>query len=99
EGGVVPPDDRASAPRRVDEAEAEPLRAASQQRDLLGDLRLLLREAPDLRQLRLRLLRLGLLVAEARDEPLEARDVHLVPRGLLRRRLQACGLLETPLVP
>ena len=92
-------DDGSPAARRIDEAEAEPPRAARQQRDLLADLRLLLREAADLRQLRLGLLRLRLLVAEARDEALEPRDVLRVARGLLRRRLQPRRLLEPPLVP
>ena len=92
-------DDGPPAARRIDEAEAEPPRSARQQRDLLADLRLLLREAADLRQLRLGLLRLRLLVAEARDEALEPRDVLRVARGLLRRRLQARRLLEPPLVP
>ena len=99
EGDALRLDDGSSAARRIDEAEAEPLRSAREQRDLLADLRLLLRQAADLRQLRLGLLRLRLLVAEARDEALEPRDVLGVARRLLRRGLQARRLLEPPLVP
>jgi hypothetical protein len=92
-------DDGPAATRRIDETEAEPLRPARQQRDLVADLRLLLREAADLRELRLRLLRLRFLVAEARDEALEPRDVLRVARRLLCRRLQPRRSLEPPLVP
>src|SRR5262249_20146624 len=79
---------RAPASRRIDEAEAEASRAAREQRDLVRDLSLLLREASDLRELRLSLLGLRLLVAEARDETLEPRDVLGVARSFLRRGLQ-----------
>src|SRR5439155_13834851 len=68
-------EDGATAARRIDEPEAEPLRLARQQRDLALDLRLLLGQAAELGQLRLRLLRLRLLVAEARDEAFQPRDV------------------------
>ena len=96
---VVRLDDGPPAARRVDEAEAEAPRPAREERDLLVERRLLLREAPDLRELGLRLLRLRLLVAEARDEALEARDVLRVPRRLLRRGLQARRLLDAPGAP
>src|SRR5438552_2144110 len=89
----------APAARRVDEAETEPSRLARQQRDLLADLFLLLSKTADLPQLRLRLLRLGLLVAEPCDEALEPRDVFRIARGFLRRRLEPRRLLDPPLVP
>ena len=66
---------RAAAARRLEELEAERLAAPRQQRDLARRLRPLLLQAGDLRQLRLRLLGLRLLVAEPLDEALEPRDV------------------------
>ena len=61
--------------------------------------RALLLEARDLRELRLRLLRLRLLVPEALDEALEPRDVDGDAIGRLPGRCRAHCLLLTPLVP
>ncbi len=64
-----------SGSRRLQELEAERAPAVRQVLELAGGLLALLLEPPDLRQLRLRLLRLRLLVAEALHEALEALDV------------------------
>ena len=61
--------------------------------------RALLLEAGDLRELRLRLLRLVLLVAEPLDEALEPGDVDRDAVGDLPRRRRPRGLLLAPLVP
>src|SRR5262249_40865336 len=61
--------DGASAPRRLEELEAEPARTTRQQRDLTRGRGPLLLEPADLGQLRLRLLRLALLVSEPLHEP------------------------------
>ena len=50
-------------------------------------------------QLRLRLLRLGLLVAEPFDESLETRDVDFDALCSFRQVLRAFGLLAPPRVP
>ena len=78
-------DDRAAAPLRLEELEAEALRPPREQRDLAADLGPLLLEAADLRQLRLGALGEVLLVAEALDEALEAGDVD-VDSGCAGRR-------------
>ena len=70
-----------------------------EQRDLAARLRPLLLQARDVRQLRLRLLGLVLLVAEALDEAVEPRDVDLDPVGRLLGVLRALRLLEPPRVP
>ena len=67
----------AAAARGLEELEAEAARPAREQRDLAGGRGALLLEPADLRQLRLRLLRLVLLVAEPLDEALEPHDVAL----------------------
>ena len=88
-----------SAARRVQELEAEPLRAAREQGELVGGDRLLLLQPPDVRELRLRLLRLRLLVPEPVDEALEPRDVGVVALDRLRRVEHARRLLAPPHVP
>src|SRR5438876_7104934 len=92
-------DDRPSAARRVEELEAEPPRAPGQQVDLASHLLPLLLETADVRQLRLGLLRLVLLGAEALDEALESRDVDREPLRLFRGVGDARRLLPPPLVP
>ena len=89
----------AAAARRIDEPEAEPARSARQQGDLVGRAGALLLQAPDLPELRLCLLRLRLLVAEARDEAFEPRDVLLETCGLLLRCGQPHRALAPPFVP
>ena len=59
----------------------------------------LLLEPLDLGELRLRLLRLVLLVAEPLDEAVEARDVDGDPVGLLLGVEHPRGLLAAPVVP
>src|SRR5947209_614054 len=90
---------RLAAPRRVEELEAEGAAAGRQGVELARAPRALALEAADVRELRLRLLRLRLLVAEPRHEPLEAGDVGVVALHGLARRERARGLLATPLVP
>ena len=92
-------DDVAAAPRRVEELEPEPPRPPRQQRRRLRRSRALLLQPPDLRQLRLRLLGLRLLVAEAVDEALEPRDVGVVARHRLGRVEHPRRLLAPPDVP
>src|SRR4029450_2956645 len=92
-------EDDAPAPLRIAEVEPEPLRAACEEVVLGPDARAFVLEARDLRQLRLRLLGLRLLVAEARNEPLQAIDVDgdaLVRLGCMLGPLR---LLATPRVP
>ena len=64
-----------------------------------GGDRLLLLQPPDVRELRLRLLRLRLLVAEPVDEALEPRDVGVVALDRLRRVERTRRLLAPPDVP
>ncbi len=92
-------EDDAPGARRAEEVEPERPSLAGEGRELLRRTRSLLLEAPDLRELRLRLLRLRLLVPESGHEPLEALDVvgHAAD-GLLRRDC-ARRLLAPPLVP
>src|SRR5206468_753410 len=92
-------DDRPPAARRLEELEAEPARLARQQRDLVGVPCLLLLQAADLRELRLRLHGLVLLRAEPLDEALEARDVVLYARGFLLGVQHPRRLFKPPLVP
>src|SRR5581483_9336997 len=92
-------DDDPAAARRLEELEAEPARAAGEERDLVGVDGLLLLEPPDLRELRLRLLRLVLLRAEPLDEALEARDVGLDADDLLLRVQHPRRLLAPPGMP
>ena len=100
-GDVQPLDGDDGAPRawRLQEVEAERLRALRERVELAGRPRALLLQPRDLRQLRLRLLRLRLLVAEALDEPLEAGDVDLVAGDCLAGGDRPRGLLAAPLVP
>src|SRR5439155_22716925 len=92
-------DDRAAAPFRLEELEAEVLRPARKQRDLALDLGPLLFQWPDLRHLRRRALGEVLLGAEALDETLEAGDVDVVAPRRGRCSGQARGLLPAPVVP
>ena len=101
-GGDVQPfdlDDGPAGTRRVEELEAERLRALRERVELRRSSRALLVQAGDLRELRLRLPRLRLLVAEARHEPLEARDVGVVPGDLLAGGERPRRALAAPLVP
>src|SRR5512132_4211511 len=68
-------DDRPAAACRLQELEAERTAPPIEQLELTGRTRALLLEPLDLRQLRLRLLGLALLVTEPLDEPLEPCDV------------------------
>ena len=91
--------DDAPGARRREEVEAE-RPSLARERLVLADRALaLLLQAPDLRQLGLRLLRLRLLVPEALHEPLEARDVDGHALGRPRRGRCALCLLAPPLVP
>ena len=92
-------EDGAPAARRLEELEPEPLRAPGEERHLACRRASLLLEPPDLRQLGLRLLRLGLLRAEALDETLEPGDVDGDPVDRLLRVEGALGLLSPPDVP
>ena len=96
---VIDLGDHLPAARRVQELEAEPLPTAGEQRELVGGDRLLLLQPPDVRELRLRLLRLRLLVPEAIHEPLQPRDVGVVALDRLRRVERTRGLLAPPHVP
>ncbi len=96
---VVDLGDRAPASSGLQELEPERARAAREELDLAGRRGALLLQPADLRQLRLRLLRLVLLVAEPLDEAVEARDVDRDPVGRLLRVLRALRLLESPRVP
>ena len=84
---------------RLEELEAERPAALRHRLELLRRRAPLLLEPADLRELRLRLLRLRLLVAEPRHEPLEPLDVVRDPVELRRRRRRAGRLLATPRVP
>src|SRR5579859_3863534 len=92
-------DHGASAARGLEELEAERARATRQQRDLACGGRAFLLEPLDLRELGLRLLRLLLLVTEALDEALEARDVSLHAHDLLLRVQRTSGFLQPPCMP
>src|SRR5204863_7691798 len=92
-------DDGAAAASGLQELEAERAVAPGQQRDLRRALRAFLLEPADVRELRLRLLRLALLRAEAFDEALEPRDVDLHAPHLLLRVHEARRLLAPPRVP
>src|SRR5581483_6233469 len=92
-------DDDPSAARWPQELEAQPFRPPRQERDLLCRPSSLLLQAPDVRQLRLRLLRLRLLVPEAIDEPLEPSDVRVVALDRLRRVEHPRRLLMPPSMP
>src|SRR5207244_7694064 len=92
-------DHRPTAPRRREELEAQRPPTPRQQLDLVDRLLPLLREPADLRQLRLRLPRLRLLVAESLHEPLEPLDVLRVAVGRLLGVERASRLLAPPLVP
>ena len=87
------------AARRVEEVEPERAALLRQRLDLVSRRRALLLEPGDLRELRLRLLRLVLLVPEPLDEALEAGDVHGDAVGDLAGRLRPRRLLPPPLVP
>ena len=91
--------DRPAAALRLQELEAEALRAAREERDLAAELGTLLLQAPDVRQLRLGSLGEVLLVAEALDEALEPRDVDVDPLRRRRRRREPRRLLAAPVVP
>src|SRR6516165_276107 len=85
--------------RWLDEVEAECPSVPCERFVLGGGGRSFLLEPPDLRQLGLGLFCLRLLVAEAIDEALEARDVFRDAGRRCRSRRRTGGLLETPLVP
>src|SRR6185436_2194054 len=86
----------AGGPEKLEAEGPAPLR---HRLELLRGGAALLLEAADLRELRLRLLRLGLLVAEPRHESLEALDVVRDAVELRRRGRRARSLLATPGVP
>ena len=88
-----------AAARRLQELEPEAPSPLRQVLELPRRLLALLLEAADLRELRLRLLGLRLLVAESLDEALEPLDVGADPLHALRRRLSTRCPLEPPLVP
>ena len=88
---------RSAAGRRKSKPSVRRLRR--ERLELLPRRRALLLEPADLGELRLRLLRLRLLVAEARDEALEPRDVLRDAVGGLPGRGRARRLLPPPLVP
>ena len=92
-------DHDAPASRRLQELEAEGSLLARQERDLGSRLLALLLEPADVRELRLRLLRLVLLVPEPLDEALEPRDVRRGARDLLLRMQSPRRLLAPPHVP
>ena len=92
-------DDRSAGARRIEEVEAERPTTLREPVERVGLLAALLVEPSDLRQLRLRLPRLALLVAEPFHEALEARDVRLVAREQLAGGERPGRLLPPPLVP
>ncbi len=92
-------DDRAAAPGRLEEVEAERAVAAGQALELGGRLAALALQPADVRELRLGLLRLRLLVAEPRHEALEPLDVGVEPADRLLGLLRPGGLLQAPLRP
>src|SRR5207237_8935196 len=85
--------DRAPAPRRLQELEAEAPRAARQQLELAPRADAVALETRDLRQLRLGLLRLRLLVPEPLHEAPQARQVLLVALHRLAGMERPCRLL------
>ena len=92
-------DDGAAAAGGLQEVESERAAPPGEELQLAGRAGPLLLQALDLRQLRLGLLGLALLVPEALDEALQARDVHADPlRGLGGRR-RPRRLLDPPGVP
>src|SRR5581483_1200309 len=99
DGKALDLDDHATAPRRLQELEAEPLRSPRQERYLLRRPGSLLLQPADVRELRLRLLRLRLLVPEAIAEPLQPRAVGVVPLERLRRVEHPPRPLPPPDVP
>ena len=92
-------DHDSSAAGRLQEVEAEALRAAGQEVDLAAQLGALLLEPADVRQLRLGSFGEVLLVTEALDEALEPGDVDVDPLRGGRGRRQPRGLLAAPVVP
>jgi hypothetical protein len=92
-------DDRAAASRRLEKLEPERPRAAPEERDVVGGAGTIRGQPFDLRQLRLRLTRLRLLVAKAGDETLEPRDVLAEAVGGFLCVRRTLGLLATPGVP
>jgi hypothetical protein len=92
-------DDRPPAARGLQELEAKGPARARVTLELVGSLGTLLLQAGDVRELRLGLFRLRLLVAEALHEPLEPRDVVGGPLRDPRGRLRPRGLLPAPGVP
>jgi hypothetical protein len=88
-----------AASLRLPEREAEPARTARQERVLPRRAITLLLEPGDLRQLRLGLLGLGLLVTEALDEALQPRNVLRHPCGRLLRVECTFRLFPPPHVP
>ena len=92
-------DHGSAAPGRVEEVETELPPAHVERLEHALRLAPLSFEAADLRQLRLRLLRLVLLVPEALDEALEPLDVDGEAIGGLARGRGAGGLLDPPFVP
>ena len=96
---VVRLEDDPAGAWRVEKVEAERALPLGQRLDLAASFGALLLEPCDLRELRLRLLRLALLVPEPLHEPLEPRDVDRDAVGGLAGRGCARGLLLAPLVP
>src|SRR5262249_6678957 len=97
---VVRLDDRASAPRRLEELEAQSSASSCQELDLALRLASLLLEPADLRQLRLCLPRhLRRRRTETCDEAFEPLDVPPDTLRRFRRSLEPRGLLATPVVP
>ncbi len=92
-------EDDPSRSRWLQELEAERAAALRHRLELLRCRTALLLEPADLAELRLRLLRLGLLVAEPRHEPLETLDVVADTVELRRRRRRAGRLLTAPCMP
>ena len=92
-------DDGPAGARRLEELEPDRAPAVREVLELAGRLLALLLEPADLRQLRLRLLRLRLLVAEPLHEAVQALDVGADALHRLRRSLRPRRPLEPPLVP
>ena len=92
-------EDNPAASWRVEKVESESPPLLRQRRDLLLRRRAFLLEARDLRELRLSLLRLVLLVAEPLDEALEPGDVDGDAIRCLSGRCGTGCLLLPPLVP
>ena len=101
-GGELDPlglDNRPAASLGLEELEAQALCASREERDLAAELCPLLLQAADVRQLGLSALGEALLVAEALDEALEARDVDVDPVCGRRRGGEPRSLLAPPVVP